>query len=226
MKVENLSVRYGNVQALKDINFEFKSPASVAVIGHNGSGKTTMLECMMGLRQADTGKIDAGHEIKSSDLKEKLGVVLQENNFYDSIKVNELLHLFSTYYKETLDIHYLTDLLEINAYKDRYYHRLSGGMKQKVNLALAFLNKPTVVILDEPTTGLDPYAREEFWKTLRALCDDTLLFLSSHYMEEVQENCEYVIFLKDGEAVFIGKIADLLKREQSDSLKDVYMKLM
>ncbi|ADL53307.1 ABC transporter ATP-binding protein [Clostridium cellulovorans] len=225
MIVENLVKNYGDTQALKGINFSIAAPAFVGLIGHNGSGKSTLLEILMGIKKHTSGTITFDEGLNPENFKEKLGVILQSNAFYDSIKVYELLRLFKTYYKETYDIDYLIEVLNMGSYKNKYYSSLSGGMKQKVNLALAFINKPKLVLLDEPTTGLDPLARKEFWEALHKLCNNTLLFLSSHYMEEVQEHCSKIVYLHDGNLVFAGDTKELLEKENLKSLSDVYLRI-
>lgn len=226
MKVEHLTKQFKDTLALDDVSFEFESPSFIGVIGHNGSGKTTLLEIMMGIQKQTSGNIQYDGNLSMNEWKEQVGVVLQTNSFYDNIKVYELLRLFKSYYhSETYEIDYLIDELNIGEYKDKYYSKLSGGMKQKVNLALAFLNKPKIVFLDEPTTGLDPLARQEFWNVLNKLCKDTTLFLSSHYMEEVEKYCTGLVYLHKGKKIFSGSIKELYERENMTSLSDIYIKL-
>lgn len=225
MIAKDIKKKFDDVEALKGISFEFVAPSFVGVIGHNGSGKTTLLEIMMGIQKPTSGEVDYIKEFNVNKMKEKIGVILQTNAFYSNMKVIELLKLFQSYYKETYDLGYLMDLLKITDYKNKYYDKLSGGMKQKVNLALAFINKPKVVFLDEPTTGLDPMARHDLWKALEVLCKDTLLFLSSHYMEEVQKYCDKLIYLKNGELLYAGDIDEFLKQQGNDDLSEVYLNI-
>ncbi|MGN0396183.1 MAG: ABC transporter ATP-binding protein [Coprococcus sp.] len=225
MVVNNIVKNFMDVNALKGVSFEFEAPSFVGVIGHNGSGKTTLLEIMMGLQRPTSGEIDYSKEFDIKSMNENIGVILQTNAFYNNMKVIELLKLFKSYYKDTFELDYLMNLLKISEYKDKYYDKLSGGMRQKVNLALAFINKPKVVFLDEPTTGLDPSARRDFWNVLNELCNDTLLFLSSHYMEEVQKYCDKLVYLKNGKLLYAGEIDEFLKQQNSDNLSDVYLKI-
>lgn len=225
MIVKDVKKEFENVKALKGISFEFEAPSFIGVIGHNGSGKTTLLEIMMGIQKPSSGEIDYTKEFDMKKMKEKIGVILQSNAFYNNMKVIELLKLFQSYYKDTYDLDYLMDLLKITDYKNKYYDKLSGGMKQKVNLALAFINKPKVVFLDEPTTGLDPMARHDLWNALNLLCRDTLLFLSSHYMEEIQKYCSKLIYLKNGNLLYAGDIDEFLKQQGNDDLSEVYLKI-
>jgi ABC-2 type transport system ATP-binding protein len=225
MRVNNIKKDFKDVEALKGISFEFEAPSFVGVIGHNGSGKSTMLEILMGIQTATSGNVDYSNEFELKDMKENIGVILQSNAFYSNMKVIELLRLFKSYYKDTFEINYLMDKLKITDYQNKYYDKLSGGMKQKVNLALAFINKPKVVFLDEPTTGLDPRARHDFWTVLKELCNDTLLFLSSHYMEEVQKYCDKIVYLKDGELLYAGALDKFFEQQESKDLSEIYLRI-
>ncbi|KXF72168.1 ABC transporter, partial [Enterococcus faecalis] len=157
---DQITKNYGETIALQSVSFDFPKNSIVGVVGHNGSGKTTLLEILCGLRKEDGGKMNVKID---KEYKSKLGVILQNNAFYDDAKVIELLKLFSSFYKETVDIDELIDITQIREYSHKFYKDLSGGMKQKVNIALALLNNPEIMILDEPTTGLDPIARKELW---------------------------------------------------------------
>ncbi|MET3562579.1 ABC-2 type transport system ATP-binding protein [Enterococcus rotai] len=197
------------------INFNFESNNIVGIIGHNGSGKTTLLEILCGLRKFDSGEMNI--EINNK-YRQKLGVILQENAFYESAKVYELLELFASFYEETFNIEKLIELIGIKKYQNKTYRSLSGGMKQKVNIALAIINKPNLLILDEPTTGLDPLAREELWNIIKAFSKDRLIIVSSHYMDEIQQNCSHVLFLKNGKKVFSGEVSELIAKRKKDLL--------
>lgn len=224
LKIRNVSKRYDDVTALNNISFEVVSPCIIGVIGHNGSGKTTLLEILMGIRKPTSGQI-LNLNPESKEFKQELGVILQENAVYENIKVYELLRLFKSYYRDTYDIEYLVDVLDMHAYKSKLYSQLSGGMKQKVNLALAFINKPKYVFLDEPTTGLDPIARRNLWNSLNVLCENTTVFLSSHYMEEVEQNCQYLIYLDNGDLIYFGGIEKFKNKHNSNTLSEIYISI-
>lgn len=205
--VENLNKSYGEIKALNDVSFSFPSNSIVGVVGHNGSGKTTLMEILCGLRNKDSGRLN--FEIDKA-YKSKLGVILQENAFYDDAKVIELLKLFSSFYKDTMDIQTIMEMTQIDRYSHKLYKGLSGGMKQKVNIALALINKPKVMILDEPTTGLDPIARKELWDIINKFATNNIVFLSSHYMDEVEKNCTHLLFLNKGRVVECGEMEGIL----------------
>ncbi|SFL62341.1 ABC-2 type transport system ATP-binding protein [Gracilibacillus orientalis] len=224
MRIVNVSKKYGNTVALDNISFDVVPSSIIGVIGHNGSGKTTLLEILMGIQKQTSGQIlNVNPELK--EFKEKMGVILQENAVYENITVGELLRLFASYYKDTYDIDYLVDVLNMHDFKGKLYSKLSGGMKQKVNLALAFINKPKYVFLDEPTTGLDPIARKNLWNALNVLCKDTTVFLSSHYMEEVEQNCQYLVYLDDGNLIYSGSIDKFKNLHHPKALSEIYISI-
>jgi len=226
MHVRNLSKSFGPVKALDSVTFSVPTDAVVAVIGHNGSGKTTLLEIIMGIQRASGGEIDLTEELCGAPLKEKVGVVLQKNNFYESATALELLRLFSTYYSGPVrSIDELIDRFELGPFVNKYYGTLSGGMQQKVNLALAFLNAPAVIVLDEPTTGLDPLARLDFWSTLQEFCEGRLMLVSSHYMSEVQENCTHLVLLDRGKLRYSGEVGPLLEQSRVPDLNSLYIRV-
>jgi len=221
IKINNIMKNYNDVRALKGLSIEASKDSIIGVIGHNGSGKTTLLEILSGLIIPDSGSIEP--EINQA-YREKLGVVLQANAFYDDAKVIELLKLFATFFAQSVDIDELINKLGIEKYTKRYYKDLSGGMKQKVNIALALVNNPELLILDEPTTGLDPLARNEVWHILQDFMKDKTIFISSHSMEEVAKFCDTILFLKEGEIVYYGSVERLLN-EVNMSLDEYYVKI-
>ncbi|MFD6508778.1 ABC transporter ATP-binding protein [Bacillus sp. NPDC060175] len=217
--INNLDKKYGNMYALKDLNLKIKENSTVGIIGHNGSGKTTLLEILSGLKKPTSGNVNF---LNGKDFKEDLGVVLQENSFYEDVKVIELIKLFSTFYKSTMDVNEIISVTGIEGYINEYYKNLSGGMKQRVNIALAILNKPRLLLLDEPTTGLDPIAREDLWSIVRKQSNNTTILLSSHYMEEVEKYCSHILFLIKGNVHYFGEVKELINKEQK-SLSDIYI---
>lgn len=210
INVKDLVKNYGNTCALKGISFAIPDKSIVGLVGHNGSGKTTLLDIISGLKPFDQGSMNITIDRK---MKRKLGVVLQNNAFYDDAKVGELLSLFGSFYKNTMEINELIQITGIEKYVDKLYRNLSGGMKQKVNIALALINRPELLILDEPTTGLDPLARRELWKIVKKYASEATVIISSHYMDEVEENCDYLLFLKDGNVVENGPLKQILERK-------------
>ncbi len=219
--IKNLSKTYDKVTALNGINLEIPSNTTVGLIGHNGSGKTTLLEILCGIKSFDEGEISLSLD---HEYKEKLGVILQDNSFYYDARVDELIELYASFYKHSVDLEALMNEVGITSFRKKLYRNLSGGMKQRVNLALALVNDPTLLILDEPTTGLDPLARKEFWALLKKMMHHATIIISSHYMDEIEENCDYLVFLKDGFVVEADHLDRVLERAQM-KLSDYYVEM-
>jgi ABC-2 type transport system ATP-binding protein len=231
IEVRDLRKTYGDVRAVDGISLEVYRGEIFGVIGANGAGKTTTLEMMMGLRTPDSGTIRVlGLEVprQSSELKQRIGIQLQQTALYDRIKVKEALNLFSAYYKHTRDKQEIIRLLGLEPYLNQYVKKLSGGWQQRVALALAIINDPEIIFLDEPTTGLDPQARHELWQIIQNLkSEGKTIILSTHYMEEAQRHCSRVAVIKQGKLVACDTPGGLiaLLPEENATMDDVYVKL-
>ncbi|NVY96184.1 ABC transporter ATP-binding protein [Lactobacillus sp. DCY120] len=223
MKViaKNITKKYDDFFALNNISFELPENKIIGLIGHNGSGKTTILEIMAGLKKSDMGSLSYTQNRK---FKADLGVVLQDNEFYSDAKVGELLSLFASFYPQNVDILQLEKKTKIDKFRNEFYRNLSGGMKQRVNIAIALVNNPSFLILDEPTTGLDPLARRDLWKLINSVTEKTTTVISSHYMDEVEKNCDYLIMLKNGSIVLKGYTKDIVN-SNSMSLDELYIQI-
>lgn len=202
LKIKNVSKNYGDVTAVNNVSLEIDKGEIVAIVGSNGAGKTTLIEMIMGLRKPTSGSIYIDNkEIKISDADSKadIGILLQNGNFYPKLTVREMLDLYGSYYSKTMDVDMLIDLLKLKPVLKKKYGKLSGGWKQRAGLALAFINDPKIILLDEPTTGLDPEARMILWDAIRTLkSDDKIIIVSTHYMEEVSDNCTKVAVVSSG----------------------------
>lgn len=208
INVQNISKKYGEKTVLDGISFEIPAGETVAVVGPNGTGKTTLLEILMTIRKVDSGKVTIlGENIndqKSVDeVRSKIGVMLQEGGMYNYIKLKEALDLFASFYsvgKEKIDK--LVEYFELKPYLNTKFEKLSGGWKQRFLLAIAFLHDPNLIFLDEPTTGLDPKATQLVWDKIKGgeHVDKTIL-VSTHSMEEVDKYCDRVIVLNKGKIV-------------------------
>lgn len=202
LQIKNVSKKYGDVTAVNNVSLNIEEGEIVAIVGSNGAGKTTLIEMIMGLRKPTSGTIFVDNrEIKVSeaDSKEDIGVLLQSGSFYPKLKVREMLDLYGSYYSKTMNVDELINLLKLQPVLRKNYGKLSGGWKQRVGLALAFINNPKIILLDEPTTGLDPEARMILWDTIKTLkSDEKTILISTHYMEEVSDNCTKVAVIANG----------------------------
>ena len=221
--VENVSKRYGDIHAVDGLSFEVASSTCFALLGPNGAGKTTMMKMIYGKAERDfvsSGKINVfGFDPANDELSIKYlsGVVPQDNNLDEELNVEENLKVYSRFYditgkKAQSRINFLLEFLELSERKKAAIRELSGGMKRRLVIARALINEPRLLILDEPTTGLDPQVRHVIWEKLRHLKQSgTTLLLTTHYMEEASQICDSVLIMNKGAKVIEGHPYELLK---------------
>jgi ABC-2 type transport system ATP-binding protein len=227
IEVRNVYKSFKTVQAVRGIDLHIGPGRFVAILGPNGAGKTTLVEMIEGIQQPDTGEIFImGKTWKGNEkyLRNLIGLSLQETHFIDKLSVWETLRLFASFFeigKERCEE--VIRLIAMEEKRKAWVVNLSGGQRQRLALGLALLNKPKILLLDEPTTGLDPNARREIWAILRKLKDqsDTSLILTTHYMEEAEQLCDYIVIIDHGKILKEGTIAGLLGEIQDMPLKPV-----
>jgi ABC-2 type transport system ATP-binding protein len=209
IKVRNLVKRYGSTLAVDSISFEVKRGEIFAMLGPNGAGKTTTVEILECVRKPTSGEIfvlgnDLSNPEGEKEVKKRIGVLPQDFNGLGRLTVRENLEFFSEIYDKHLNISELLDMLGLKEKEKERFDRLSGGLKQRVGVAVAFVNDPELVFLDEPTTGLDPDVRRTTWEFIREMKKrGKTIFLTTHYMEEAEQ-------LADRIAIIIkGKLAAL-----------------
>ncbi|MEK3889474.1 ABC transporter ATP-binding protein [Bacillus sp. FSL K6-3431] len=205
--VRNLQKAYGANQVLRGINFKAEGGEIIGVIGKNGAGKSTFLEILMTLKPYNDGNVLLfDKELRSLSTNElecvrkDISAVLQPTQFYKTLKVIELLKLFKAYYKSSIDIEQIIIDFKLQPHRKKYFDKLSGGWKQIVSLAIAFLSEPKMLILDEPTTGLDPHMRNMLWTYITDYNKRTggTVILTTHNMDEVELYCDKVMLLNEG----------------------------
>jgi ABC-2 type transport system ATP-binding protein len=217
--ISNVKKSFGNVKAVKGVNFALGKAEYVALLGPNGAGKTTFVEMIEGIRNPDAGEIFIkGKKLRENkdELYKILGISFQETKFFEKISVVETLRMFASFYgmkdEKVYDVMNIVGLTE----KERAFTKnLSGGQRQRLALGIAILNDPEILILDEPTTGLDPTARHEIWDILMKLKHDNnaSLILTTHYMEEAAFLCDRIIIMDRGEIIAEGTLDELLASE-------------
>ncbi len=222
--VDNISKSFGKVQAVKNLSFSVESGTCYGFLGPNGAGKTTAMKMIYGkcLRNRGCdGLMDIfGYDPAKNELAIKYlsGVVQQENNFDEELNVVQNLLIYSRFYdmpakaaKERID--YLLDFLELSEKADSKIRELSGGMKRRLVIARALLNSPRLLILDEPTTGLDPQVRHVIWDKIRQLQkQQTTVLLTTHYMEEAFQLCNRLLIMHKGRKIMEGKPLELVEK--------------
>ena len=226
LTVTGLSRRHGAVQAVDGIGFEVASGEVFGLLGPNGAGKTTTIECLLGLVRPDAGSIhicgiDGRAEQKAA--RAKTGAVLQATGLPDKITPREALDVFGAFYPLPVNIDALLDRFGLREKQEAAYETLSGGQKQRLALALAFVGDPQLLVLDEPTAGLDPQMRRELHDHIRAMkASGRAVLLATHDMDEAQALCDRIAVIVGGKIVATGKPADLVA---GSSLEEVILKL-
>ena len=209
-----VSKSYGQHKALDHLSFDMPVGEIVALVGPNGAGKTTMLEIMMGLRRVDDGSVcvlGCDPALDRSYLS-RIGVQIQQTKFFATLSGRDYIRFFQRVYPRCLSMEAMLEAFELTKFVDSPLEKISGGERQRIALALAMINDPEFVILDEPTVGLDPVMRREFWSIIRkahANGRKTLLF-STHHMEEAEALASRVVMLAGGRIVAQGSVAQLV----------------
>ena len=202
VSVQDLRVRYGETVAVDGISLEIRRGEIFGILGPNGAGKTTTVECIAGLRRPDDGAISVlGLDVGSdrAQLRERIGIQLQSSDLPDKLCVGEALELFAAFYAEPADPAELMARLGLSDKRGARFASLSGGLKQRLSIALALVGQPELAILDELTTGLDPHARRETWKLIESVRDSGVtVVLVTHFMEEAERLCDRVALLHHG----------------------------
>ena len=216
IQVAGISKRYGSHVAVDDVSFEVQQGEIFGLIGPNGAGKTTTMECVEGIRQPERGEISvlALDPFKQAyRLQDRIGVQLQESQLQKRIKVWEAIHLWASLYSSPVDGDRLLEQLGLTDKRDSWFMTLSGGQKQRLFIALALINDPEVVFLDELTTGLDPQARRAIWDLVRGIQDrGKTVFLTTHLMEEAERLCDRVAIIEHGRIIDIDSPRQLVTR--------------
>ena len=216
IEVSGLSKSYGSTRAIDAATFQVRQGEIFGLIGPNGAGKTTTMECIEGLRAPDAGRLSVLGLNPLTDgkaLQNRIGVQLQEAQLQKRITVREAIGLWSSLYDAPLDGHQLLAQLGIAGKANARFMTLSGGQKQRLFIALALINDPDVVFLDELTTGLDPQARRAIWELVRSIRDrGKTVFLTTHLMEEAERLCDRVAIIDHGRIVDIDSPAGLVNR--------------
>ncbi len=228
IQINSLKKYYGDVKAVDDISFSVEEGSLFAFLGVNGAGKSTTINILCTLLEKDSGIVTVcGHDIdKDADsIKKKIGIVFQNSVMDDRLTVADNLRFRASYYgihgamwKQRLSE--LTEMFDLESILKRIYAKLSGGQKRRVDIARGLINKPKVLFLDEPTTGLDPMTRQSIWKIIRQLQSDTgmTVFLTTHYMEE-SNNADRVVIINKGVIIDDDTPANLKVKYSGDYIK-------
>lgn len=225
--VQSLTKSYGSVKAVDGLSFEVEKGEIFGLLGHNGAGKSTSIECILGVKRFDKGSVTVLGLRPVGDRKrlfEKVGVQFQQNNYPEKITVSELCEVTSSLYKQPADWKELLQKFGLSGMHKRMVTKLSGGERQRLSVILALIPNPELVFLDELTTGLDSKARRDVWKYLEMLKGKGLtILLTSHYMDEVEALCDRICILKKGQIVFMGTLTEAVQNSPCSNLEEAYL---
>ncbi|MCK4757749.1 MAG: ABC transporter ATP-binding protein [Thermoplasmata archaeon] len=214
IQVRGLVKVYDELIAVNGISFDVKEGQVFAFLGPNGAGKTTTVEIIETIRTATSGQVNIlGLDIKKNrtDILRRIGVLPQEFSSFDRLTVRETVQYYSRLFKGEPDIDELLELVNLTEHRDQLYMNLSGGLKQRVGIAVALVNDPEIVFLDEPTTGLDPRARRDVWDVIKGLKKSgKTIFLTTHYMEEAEVLADDVAIISKGDIIAHGTTSQLI----------------
>ncbi len=217
LQVSSLVKRFGDLTAVNDVSFDIRKGTCFGLLGPNGAGKTTTIELMEGIKTPDEGKILYQGEPLGAQFRNEAGIMFQNTALQEFVTVREMLVQYSRFYPRTADIDQLVDEYSLGAFQHQDTRRISGGQKQRLLLAMALINLPKILFLDEPTTGLDPQSRRNLWERVRQVkAEGTTILLTTHYMEEAYELCDEIAIMDHGRIIAHDAPDVLLARHFDD----------
>ena len=240
ISVKNLQKNYGTFEAVKGISFDVYEGEIFGLLGPNGAGKSTTLEIIETLRDKTSGEVmvdGLNLDTEPDNIKKIIGVQLQSSGFYPGLTLLELIHLFAGLYNRAVQPMQLLHLVNLEDKAKSKYKELSGGQKQRFSIATTLINKPKIVFLDEPTTGLDPQARRNLWDLIKNIrSKGATVIITTHYMDEAEQLCDRIAILDEGKIIALASpdklIDDLLatgferpKQVKAANLEDVFINL-
>ncbi len=227
IEVKDLTKSFNGRVVVDGITFRVEEGEVFGLLGHNGAGKSTTIDLLLGLKKPDHGTgtvfgLDPATNRKA--VFERVGVQLQSSTYQNNIRVDELCKEMSALYEKPEDYHRLLQFFSLENFEKSKVNKLSGGERQRLSVALALINNPEIVFLDELTTGLDTAARREVWRHLRELKKKgTTIFLTTHYMEEAESLCDRIFLIKDGKKITEGTVKDVIENSPYENLEDAYL---
>jgi ABC-2 type transport system ATP-binding protein len=219
LAVSQLCKSYGALKAVNNLSFSVRAGQCFGLLGPNGAGKTTTMEMLEGIIKPDSGSIFYHGEVAERRHFQQLGVQFQQTALQDFLTVEETLRMFAAFYPEPADIQELIRLCDLTDFLTQDHKKLSGGQRQRLLLALALVNQPQILFLDEPTTGLDPHARRNFWALIQQIKQQgRTIILTTHYMDEAEQLCDDLIIVDKGQIIAQGSPQALLRQHFEGAL--------
>ena len=240
ISVRDLKKKYGDFEAVKGISFDVYEGDIFGLLGPNGAGKSTTLEIIETLRTKSAGNVILdGYDLdkEPNKIKSIIGVQLQSSGYYPGLRLYELIDLFAGLYNQDVNAMELLELVNLTDKAKNKYKELSGGQKQRFSIATTLINKPKIVFLDEPTTGLDPQARRNLWDLIKSIREKgTTVIITTHYMDEAEQLCDRVAIMDEGRIIAIDTPDQLIdnlvatgferpKQTKAANLEDVFINL-
>ncbi len=227
IEVRNLCKSYNHIKAVENVSISVSRGEVFGLLGENGAGKSTTIECILGTKKHDHGTVSILGMNPQNERKKlfgRVGVQFQEANYQDKIRVAELCEVTASLYKGALDYEVLLKQFGLSSKTKSLVSELSGGQKQRLFIVLALIPNPEVVFLDELTTGLDAKARRDVWKNLYELkTKGVTILLTSHFMDEVEALCDKIMILKKGGSIFCGTVHEAIAASPYEKFEDAYL---
>ena len=222
LSARELRKHYPGVKAVDGVSLDVEEGQCLGLLGPNGAGKSTTVEMLEGLVRPTSGEILFRGQPIGSEYRERIGIQFQYTALQDFLTVRENLKFFASLYKKTLPLQQLIEACSLDEYLDRDHRKLSGGQRQRMLLAIALVNDPDIVFLDEPTTGLDPQARRNFWELVQGIkARGKTVVLTTHYMEEAYLLCDDIAIMDHGHVIARGSPQQLLADNFNDSVLEL-----
>ena len=229
--IENLCKNYKAKKALDNVSLSIKQGELFGLLGVNGAGKTTLIKILCGLTKKTSGNIMISNlnlDREMDKIKEIIDISPQETSVANNLTVKENLKFFANIYNNSDDniINEIVDIFNLSEVLNQRAKTLSGGYKRRLSIAIALISKPEILFLDEPTLGLDVFARRELWNIIKKLQKSITIILTSHYLEEIENLCDRVAILSNGTLVKIGKIEEIKQITNTQNFEDAFIKLV
>ncbi len=218
LEIRNLSKTFHHLKAVDGVSFSIPQGACFGLLGPNGAGKTTTIEMIEGITTPTAGEIFYKGEPRQKSFLEQTGIQFQSTSLMDYLTTREVIELFGNFYPHSLPLEQLVALCQLEDFLDTYATRLSGGQRQRLLLAVALINDPEILFLDEPTTGLDPQSRRHFWSLISNIkARGKTVLLTTHYMEEAELLCDQLVIMDKGQIIAEGSPQGLLRQHFDSS---------
>ena len=212
IEVKNLVKKFGPISAVDNVSFKIMPGVCFGLLGPNGAGKTTTIEVIEDVISATSGEILYKNKPRNASFRDTVGIQFQNTALLNFLTVRETLETFQRLYSKTARIDDLVALCQLSEFMDQYNDKISGGQRQRFLLSLALINQPELIILDEPSTGLDPQARRNLWDLIRKIKKEgKTIILTTHYMEEAQHLCDEIAIMDHGQIISRGTPTELIR---------------